>query len=548
MNDDLDLKSRTEGLYVAQLFDAHARTDKRFAKLLLVEWAVAVVLAVFISPQTWIGSSASPHMHLYAGIVLGGIIAVPPAYLGFVHGGAASTRHAIAVAQLCFCGLAIHLSGGRIETHFFIFASLAFLATYRDFHVMVTATVVTALDHGVRGIFFPESVFGLMSPDILRIVEHASYVLVEVGFLFFSIRDSLAEVRTQAEQRAAIEGNDRTLALVQELEVEREQIKEAGAAAARRSDEQRVFLEETGHVLHRLASKDLRGRINPNDRAEFQAIADSFNNAAATIEAGLSNVKATSRHARRVADQLDDSSTTAASDARQQAEALREVASRLAELSESSKESAQLTEQARAMARVAREVTEEARTHADHAAIAIARIRDAAHETSTIIKTVDGLAFQTKLLALNAAVEAARAGDAGRGFAVVADEVGQLAQKSAQAARQTAERIEEALRRTQEGVRAGEHLQRSFEAIDEQVSDVEATIGHLSEAAEVQRSGVSSSSALSSEAAKNTERSAAVARESSERAQEVRGALDELTRMVDTFELGENASPLRIAS
>ena len=49
--------------------------------------------------------------------------------------------------------LLIHLTGGRIETHFHIFGSLAFLAFYRDWKVMISASVVVVIDH-----FFEESI------------------------------------------------------------------------------------------------------------------------------------------------------------------------------------------------------------------------------------------------------------------------------------------------------------------------------------------------------------------------------------------------------
>ena len=45
--------------------------------------------------------------------------------------------------------------GGRIEAHFSVFASLAFLALYRDWRVLITASAVVALDHFLRGMFWP---------------------------------------------------------------------------------------------------------------------------------------------------------------------------------------------------------------------------------------------------------------------------------------------------------------------------------------------------------------------------------------------------------
>ncbi|EKK04053.1 protein containing PAS domain protein [Rhodopirellula baltica SH28] len=84
---------------------------------------------------------------------------------------------------MLWSALLIHLSGGRIETHFHVFASLATLSIYRDWRILISATAVVALDHFVRGVFYPLSVFGIMTESPYRWIEHAAWVLFEVAFL-----------------------------------------------------------------------------------------------------------------------------------------------------------------------------------------------------------------------------------------------------------------------------------------------------------------------------------------------------------------------------
>jgi signal transduction histidine kinase len=101
--------------------------------------------------------------------------------------------------------LLIHVTGGRIETHFHVFGSLAFLAFYRDWRVLITATVVVAVDHMARGLFWPQSVFGVLAASPWRWLEHAGWVIFEDTFLFISIRQSLGEMSEVAARRARLE-------------------------------------------------------------------------------------------------------------------------------------------------------------------------------------------------------------------------------------------------------------------------------------------------------------------------------------------------------
>lgn len=181
------------------------RTDFMFAWLMLAQWFAGIIAAAWISPQTWIGAAGQAHWHIWAAILLGGAISTFPVFLAFKHPGETLTRHVVAVSQMLMSALLIHLTGGRIETHFHVFGSLAFLAFYRDWRVLVTATTIVALDHMARGLFWPQSVFGVLTASSWRWVEHAGWVLFEDAFLLLSIRHSLQEMSAAAAHRAGLE-------------------------------------------------------------------------------------------------------------------------------------------------------------------------------------------------------------------------------------------------------------------------------------------------------------------------------------------------------
>ena len=182
-----------------ELFAEHQQTiyrhtDRLFAVLMTLQWIAGIGAALWISPRTWAGSSSQTHIHVWAAILLGGAINIVPIALAVKRPGARTTRYAIATGQMMMSALLIHLTGGRIETHFHVFGSLAFLAFYRDWRVLLPATIVVAADHFLRGLFWPESVYGVLVVSQLRWLEHAGWVLFEDAVLFVAIRRSVAEM------------------------------------------------------------------------------------------------------------------------------------------------------------------------------------------------------------------------------------------------------------------------------------------------------------------------------------------------------------------
>ena len=157
-------------------------------------------------------------------------------------------------------------------------------------------------------------------------------------------------------------------------------------------------------------------------------------------------------------------------------------------------------ESAQALARQTRTAAETGSAHTDEMqkaiqaitqdsqamAVAIEGIKKSSDNVTTIIKTIDEIAFQTNILALNAAVEAARAGEAGLGFAVVADEVRNLAQRCATAAKETAQMIESSVAQSTNGVNCNLKVSSRISELTEKSRNVRDSLNDiLSKAREV---------------------------------------------------------------
>jgi hypothetical protein len=180
-------------------------TDRLFRALMIGQWIFAILVAVAFSPYGWEGKLKSVHMHVWTAVLLGGVISSLPLLLIALRPGSALTRHVVAAAQMLWSALLIHLTGGRIETHFHVFGSLGILAGYRDWPVLLTATLVVAADHLARGVLWPESVYGIVNPEWWRFLEHAFWVAFANSFLALQCLRGVRDMRAIAERSAELE-------------------------------------------------------------------------------------------------------------------------------------------------------------------------------------------------------------------------------------------------------------------------------------------------------------------------------------------------------
>src|SRR5688572_6628401 len=256
---DSTVQTRAAELYCEHRQQLFVRTDRMFAALLFFQWIAGVLAAVWISPRAWTAGASQVHPHVWAAIVLGGLINSLPIALAIWRPGKAVTRHAIAIAQMCTSAILIHISGGRIETHFHVFGSLAFLAFYRDWKVLVTASVVVATDHFARGLYWPQSVYGVLMPGWWRWMEHAGWVVFEDIVLIYSCVRGMREMESIALRAAQLEA---TNIIVENKVIERTKELQASEAALRLAKEAAEAANRTKSEFLANMSHEIRTPMN----------------------------------------------------------------------------------------------------------------------------------------------------------------------------------------------------------------------------------------------------------------------------------------------
>ncbi len=180
------------------------RADRLLTTLLLVGSLAQIIVAVSLSLFPWPGASHDIPVHQGYAVGLGGLAVAFSWSWARKRPGAVATRHILAGAAMFSSGLLIYLTGGRLESHFQVFASLAILSIYRDWRVLLTASAVIALEQLTQSMFWQQSAVAGLDAG-WSWLQQIGWIGFLDGFLMVACRQQQRQMWAAAVKQASLE-------------------------------------------------------------------------------------------------------------------------------------------------------------------------------------------------------------------------------------------------------------------------------------------------------------------------------------------------------
>ncbi len=358
--------------------------------------------------------------------------------------GRLATRISIAIIFMGFSGLLIHEAHGLIETHFSIFALLAFLLYYRDWRPIVAASGVIAVHHYVTCALEMSGVSVYVFPEghpCTMVWVHAAYVVLEAAVLMYLG----AAIRREAVESTAIGEFGRSLV-------------ETGVIDLRGAD--------TG--VRSTALDELLKTLDLSVRQAGQ-VAGGMSTVSGDVTAAACEILSAGR-------EQQTSSESAVKVVRRMAQTAEHVTRNCSEVASVALGSVSVVEQGReVMRRMGTTIAGLVGTVTDVSA-EMNGLQTESGRIEDIIAIMGDIARQTDLLALNATIEAAGAGAAGRGFQVVAREIRELSMRTHASLKQAQGRVDQVREQTERVCRMTEACRSEVELGGRQVTEANASL------------------------------------------------------------------------
>lgn len=246
------------------------------------------------------------------------------------------------------------------------------------------------------------------------------------------------------------------------------------------------YITDISFMMQEMARGNFQNKLSRTFQGDFQQIETSMEKFVSDISITLEQINRMSNNVSDGSIQLSDTAQILASGATEQAVSINGLSNRIGEFSQQINENAQNSAYANEMTENMITAVHKNNEQMSRLMTAMADINSNSAQIRNIIKTIEGIAFQTNILALNAAVEAARAGEAGKGFSVVADEVRNLASKAAEAASNTTTLIEAATVSVASGVKIADEASKELLGVVETAHEASTAVSKIASASKLQ--------------------------------------------------------------
>lgn len=251
------------------------------------------------------------------------------------------------------------------------------------------------------------------------------------------------------------------------------------------------YIEDINRIMSELSAGNFNVSTSVPFIGDFQSISDSIDSFTESLSMAISNIQKVEHEVFGYARSLSDGSQALAQGATEQASAVEELSTTLADLSRSANQNIKMASDMRDNAHLTGEQVNLSSQQMEILIGAMTDISTTSQQIEKIISTIENISLQTNILALNAAVESKRAGEAGKGFSVVAQEVRNLAAKSEEAAKATKELIENSVQAAARGNKIVEEVSTSLHKTLELVTQSNRAIDDITDAVQVEAASIS---------------------------------------------------------